>query len=71
MSKRRDDSVRWDDCVVGNFCTIFDDREFSLDIGMNGGKVRLQRVRRTITQFFPISTWLPIVAASTTVLAPM
>ena len=77
--QRRYDSIWWDNGVIRNFCTIFDDCEFSLrkqKYTHIHEKMRRERCKRrasvfTITQFFPISTWLPIVAASTMVLAPM
>jgi hypothetical protein len=71
--QRWNDGVGRDDGVVRDFGAVLDDRELALLL--NGSHqaevVSITASVRTIRQFFPISTWLPMVAASTTEPAPM
>lgn len=73
--QRRDDRIGRDNGVISNLGAVLDDCEFPLRKQTIVRERRRREIRQafvfTITQFFPISTLLPMVAASTMVLAPM
>ena len=73
MRERRYDGVVRQDCVVGNPRAVFDHDELALQSGRGQLREGSEKAgdRLTMIQFFPICTWFPIVAASTTEPEPM
>jgi hypothetical protein len=69
----RDNGIRRKNCVVSDLGAVFDNSELPLKkmkISLHAC-AEIYTAGLTITQFLPISTWLPMVAASTTVPEPI